>query len=584
MTPEKLPIHPLTGLEYLWKLLRFSVDRHPVVLANFALAAVSVLLDLLAIASVMPLTLAATGKEISSDSAWIRPWDWTGVKPTLSAYLLFFAAAFTLRLITQFLNQVTSITTGKKIQADLSSGAFSRVVSDMSFREIDSRSAGYFISLAGDETARAGAMMISVNQLVATVLLSGVYFAALLYISSWLGIGVIAFLVIVMITMRSSLARIQQLSARQLTEAKAAHSVFLDALNGLRSIRALSAESFVVSRYTEIIYRYTGTNARLEILSFASKVFPAIVLLVCASAVTAAGYLDFKDVSKIALLVTAIACLLRFFPAAGQVLSLLIKLSSDLRAASDVTVLLEESGPAGFRHGKSPAGNVQLIQFSDVSFCYTASRPVLRRFNVKICAGKSYAIIGPSGSGKSTVFDLLLGFYESDSGVILVNEIPVGELDSRMVRSKIALISQQVAILNDSVANNIRFGSTATEEDIRKACKAVCIDEYIDSLEHGYETRLSFHGSNLSGGQRQRIAIARGLVRHPDVLLLDESTTGLDVDVRDRVVDNIIDIFRTKIVIFSTHDKDVIERVDEVIQLPGIVASPDIRTVSGKVV
>lgn len=558
-----------SGFTYLLNLLRFCVRGHPVILANLALAGISVLLELLAIASVMPLTLAAAGKQVPPESIWVRVFDVVGAKPTLSASLLFFCFVFALRLLTQFLNQVTSISMGKSIQADLSSQAFSKIVEEMSFKEIDSKSAGYFISLAGDETARAGSIVISFNQLIAATFLAALYFVAMFYFSLWLGIGVAAFLGVVALALRRTLTQIQGLSAKQLLEAKAAHSIFLDTLNGLRSVRALSAESFVTSRYSEIIHRYTATNFWLEVFGFTSKFFPALVLLACISAVTAAGYLSITDTSKIALVVTALACLLRFFPAAGQVLSLVVKLLTDLRAASDVTSLLR--APNVVAEGPPPAGtdSVRSIEFSQVYFAH-ASRPVLSGFNARIEAGRSYAVVGPSGSGKSTIFDLMLGFYEPDAGEIVIDGVPLRKRNRRQVRSRFALISQQVAILNDSVANNIRFGYPATDDDVKAACAAVCIDSYIEGLPDGYETLLNFQGSNLSGGQRQRIAIARGIVRRPDVLLLDESTTGLDQDIRDRVVDNIIRTFKSRIVIFSTHDQDVVARADETIRIPSI--------------
>jgi ABC-type bacteriocin/lantibiotic exporter with double-glycine peptidase domain len=563
----------MTGHAYLWNLLRFTVKRHPVILANFALAAASVVLDLIAIGSIMPLTLAAAGKAIPSDSIWTSMWEAVGMRPTLPSYLLFFSLVFALRLITQFVNQATSIKLGKKVQADLSSQAFSKIVDQMSLREIDAKSTGYFISLAGDETARAGTILISLNQLVAAAMLATLYFAAMLYISTLLGLAVIIFLGVVTLALRPTLSRIRNLSSRQLTEAKAAHSVFLDALNGLRSVRALSAELFVISRYSEIIHRYTDNNSRLEILGIASKILPALVLLACISTVAIAGFLDFTESAKIALAVTALACLLRFFPAAGQVLSLFVKILTDLRAASDVTTLLEGPRPVPERSRIIKASRIQRIDFSEVTFSYSPFKPILRNFSAKLEEGKCYAVVGPSGSGKTTIFDLILGFYEPEFGTVLVDGVPLKDLDNKSVRSRIALVNQQTSILNDSIANNIRFGRSATDEDVRKACEAVCIDEYIEGLECGYDTQLSFQGANLSGGQRQRIAIARALLRKPDVLLLDESTTGLDEVVRARVIQNIIRGFSAQILVFSTHDPSVTAQADEIIRIAPVPAS-----------
>ena len=557
------------SIDYLVRLLRFCLRQHPIMWANVGLAFLSVLLELAAMASLIPISLIAAGEQIQAGSTWAKLFEYLNAKPTFASALLYFVIVFTLRLITQFLNQATSVFVGKRVQGDLSSRAFQRIVQDLSLREIDARSAGYFISLAGDETARAGGIVIVVNQLLATALLATVYFAAIMYVSWWLGLGVAGFLILVFLSLGGTLRKSQMLSARQLDEAKIAHSIFLDALNGLRSVRALSAETFVTSKYERIIHQYTTTHFFIDTLAFTAKLIPALILLVCIAVAAAAGYLNVGSASALAIMVTSLAFLLRFFPAAGQVLSLLMRLLADLRAASDVTHLLDTSATAQQASARRKLdGKVESLELRQVSFSYTPSQPVVQGFSTTLLRGRSYAFVGPSGSGKTTLFDLLLGFYAEDSGEVLVNGIPVQEIDGRQLKSRVVLIGQQVTILNDTVANNIRFGAVASDAEVKAACAAACIHSYIEGLPQGYETTLSFQGTNLSGGQRQRIAIARGLLRQPDVLLLDESTTGLDAQTRDRVIDNIMKKYSDRIVVYSTHDKDLISRVDEVILLP----------------
>ena len=439
----------------------------------------------------------------------------------------------------------------------------------MSLREIDSKSAGHFISLAGDETARAGAIISALNQFLSVTLLATAYLTVIFYFLQWLGVAVVIFLVVTLVSLRGTLRRSQMLSARQLEESKIAHSVFLDALHGLRSVRALSAESFVTSKYDQIIKRYTRTHFIIEVLGHAAKVVPALILLLCIGLAAAAGFLDISEPRKLAVVVTALALLLRFFPAAGQTLSVAMRLLADLRAASDVTHLLDSNAATS---GSLPRtvfeGRLERLELRQVNFSYKPTRPVLQNFSAAFQRGRSYALVGSSGSGKTTVFDLLLGFYAPDSGEVFANGIPMREMDSRRLRSRVILVGQQVTILNDTIANNIRFGSTAPHADIKAACIAACIDDYIEALPRGYEAVLSFQGANLSGGQRQRIAIARGLLRNPDALLLDESTAGLDADTRDEVIRNIMTLYRDRIVVFATHDRDLVSRVDEVILLP----------------
>jgi ABC-type bacteriocin/lantibiotic exporter with double-glycine peptidase domain len=477
-------------------------------------------------------------------------------------------------LITSFLNQATSVYLGKRVQADLSSRAFERFVTEMSLREIDAKPAGHFITLAGDETARAGSIVTSVNQILGSSLLALAYLTAIVYFSAWLGAAVVLFLGIAFLSLRGTLRRSQSLSTRQLGEAKVAHSVFLDALNGLRSVRALSAEAFVTSKYRDIIRRYTMTHFGIETLGFAARLVPALILLVCVGAVAATGRLSVAGPEQLAVVVTALAFLLRFFPASGQVLGLFMRLLADVRAAADVTHLLgrERGAPRAPRHDITKKG-VRDIELRQVWFGYKRAQPVLRSFNATFRRGRTYALMGPSGSGKTTIFDLLLAFYAPDSGSILLNGNPIEVADSAELRKHMVLVGQQVAILNDTIANNVRFGSTADIAEVERACEAVCLDSFINALPQRYDTVLHFQGSNLSGGQRQRIAVARALLRNPQVLLLDESTTGLDAETRDSVVRNIIARYSDRIVIFATHDKDVASCVDEVVSMPSYADS-----------
>jgi ABC-type bacteriocin/lantibiotic exporter with double-glycine peptidase domain len=557
-------------LDYLNRLLAFCIRQHPVILMNFVLAAFSVALELAAIASLMPLSQMAAGGELPPNGKWARLFATFDIQFTVTAAVLWFVVVFCLRLVSQLANQIIGVRIGKQVQAELSARAFERIVKYTGLREIDSKSAGHFISLAGDETARAGAVAIAISQFFEALLLACVYYLAMFFVSVWLGIGVAVFLAIVVVSLRGTLRRSQALSAKQLIEAKIAHSVFLDTLNGLRSVRAMSAEAFVTSKYDRIIRQYTRTHYGIDTLSFAAKAVPAIIMLMGIGTVAAAGYLEMGSATALSIVITALAFLLRFFPAAGQVLGLFMRILNDLRAASDVTHLLDEPEEVAVAGNlETLTGPIETVELRNVRFAYAPGLEVLRDFSMTLTRGRSYALVGPSGSGKTTLFDLLLGFYATEGGEILINGRPVAKLEPTQLKRRVVLVGQQVNILNDTVANNVRFGHESSDAQVRAACVAACIDADIMELPQGYDTVLNFQGSNLSGGQRQRIAIARGLLREPALLLLDESTTGLDSATRDRVIDNVLRACREFIVLFSTHDKEVMSRVDEVIRLTG---------------
>lgn len=171
------------------------------------------------------------------------------------------------------------------------------------------------------------------------------------------------------------------------------------------------------------------------------------------------------------------------------------------------------------------------ISFSEVEFAYNSrlSSPALRGINFTAKCGQKLAIVGPSGAGKSTLFHLLLGFYEPQAGQILLNDFPLSQMRLRDIRSHIAIVAQDPVLFSASVAENIAFSRPdASRDEIIAAARQAEADSFIAELAQGYDTRVGEKGVRLSGGQRQRIAIARAILRNPDILLLDEATSALD--------------------------------------------------------
>jgi ATP-binding cassette subfamily B protein len=148
-----------------------------------------------------------------------------------------------------------------------------------------------------------------------------------------------------------------------------------------------------------------------------------------------------------------------------------------------------------------------------------------------VARGETVAIVGPSGAGKSTIFNLLLRFYDPQSGIVAVDGLSVADVDPRALRSRIALVPQDVALFDETVADNIRYGRPgASDVEVKRAAAAAQADGFIGALPQGYATRLGERGVTLSGGQRQRIALARAILIDAPILLLDEATSALDAE------------------------------------------------------
>ena len=179
-----------------------------------------------------------------------------------------------------------------------------------------------------------------------------------------------------------------------------------------------------------------------------------------------------------------------------------------------------------------------LLTLTDVTFAY-ASRPeipALDGVTLQIQSGESVALVGPSGAGKSTLFDLVLRFYDPQSGSLALDGVDIRELDPQALRSHIAIVSQQPTMFTGNVWDNIRYGRPdASDEEVRDAAEAAYASEFIEKLPEGYDSYLGESGIRLSGGQKQRIAIARAILKDPEILLLDEATSALDAESERKV-------------------------------------------------
>jgi ATP-binding cassette subfamily B protein len=196
------------------------------------------------------------------------------------------------------------------------------------------------------------------------------------------------------------------------------------------------------------------------------------------------------------------------------------------------------------------------IDFNAVDFCYPsrAGTPALLNFSLNIESGETVAFVGPSGAGKSTTFQLLLRFYDPDSGSITLDGIDIAAADPADVRSMIGVVPQETIIFGTSAMENIRYGRPeASDAEVHSAAQAAAADEFISRLPEGYDTFLGEKGTRLSGGQRQRIAIARAILKNPPILLLDEATSSLDAESERLVQEALEQLMENRTTIIIAH-------------------------------
>ena len=211
------------------------------------------------------------------------------------------------------------------------------------------------------------------------------------------------------------------------------------------------------------------------------------------------------------------------------------------------------------------------IEFKNVTFGYSEDEGnVFENFNLTIPSNKKVAIVGKSGQGKSTIFNLLLRYFEPNSGVILVDDNPINDFDEESFHQNIAIIRQDPFIFNKTILENFHIiDPYISLNKIRKACKLAEIDEYIMSLPDKYDTKIGEGGVNLSGGQKQRLAIARALLKDSRIILFDEATSALDNENQNKIKLAIDNLVKNHTIVIVAHrlstiiDADIIYLIDD---------------------
>ena len=429
---------------------------------------------------------------------------------------------------------------------------------------------GHFLTLAGDEANRGAQIVTALMKLVPFMVLFLLYIMALIYYSWQIGVGLFGFALLALWLLRGAFHKSHLLGQRQQLESRTLNTHFLDSLSSLRSVRSFNAEQFVSSRYEQMIGQYAQTSFSIDTLNALAANAPALLLMSLLLGGAAVGATSGWLAANMAVLLASAVMILRLLPLANQALDAALRLTADLKAAQNVLDMLAAAAEKERIDDNEEDVDepIHRIDFQNVSFRYSAdTAKVLDNFDLSLVAGKSYALTGPSGSGKSSLIDLLLKFFDPDSGVIRVNGKDVAVISSASLRSRIILSEQAARLFYDSVLHNVQFGYDYTHEQVWEALATVGLKPFLKSLPQQVDTLLDYQGSNFSGGQRQRVALARAVLRPAEVLVLDESTNALDAITRERVVSNLITAYRDKILIFVTHDATVIERVDHVIHL-----------------
>jgi len=220
------------------------------------------------------------------------------------------------------------------------------------------------------------------------------------------------------------------------------------------------------------------------------------------------------------------------------------------------------------------------VQFKDVNFSYDPEKELIRDLNFTANIGDTIAIVGQTGAGKTTLVNLLMRFYEVDSGEILVNDKNIREYNRKELRALFGMVLQDTWLFSGSIAENIAYGKpTATREEIEQVAKEAHVHHFITTLEHGYDTQINEESSNISQGEKQLITIARALLTNPKILILDEATSSVDTRTEARIQTAMAHMLEGRTAFIIAHRLTTIKNATTILVMSnGIVAESGTHT------
>jgi len=348
-------------------------------------------------------------------------------------------------------------------------------------------------------------------------------------------------------------------------------SIAIEFINGIRTVQAFSTQDFERKRFYQASYKVVSTSTKAALAwsvirplaeGLATTILVGMIILGITVFVA-------NGTIQTASLLTFLFILFRLVPSIQEMSGDLAKISSFEGSMDNVKELLKTENKPYLQNGKAQfLGLKKAIEFVSVDFGYDSSDLVLHNITLTIEKGQTVALVGASGAGKTTLADLIPRFYDPTQGKVLIDGVDLREFDINSVRRKMAVVSQDTFIFNTSVRNNIAYGTEgADNEAIQEAARLANALEFILEMPEGFDTQLGDRGVRLSGGQRQRIAIARSLLRDPEILILDEATSALD-SVSERLIQESLEKLSVgRTVIAIAHRLSTIVRADKVVVL-----------------
>lgn len=374
---------------------------------------------------------------------------------------------------------------------------------------------------------------------------------------------------------------LKRANKRALQELSHVYDRLEETFSGLKVIKAFTGEAHERSRFHRSAKQYYRRSMRIAFYdSLVSPLTESLGVAMMLAAVLAGGYLVLNEKTQLFGLTIsdeplshgAMTLFYGFLAGASDPIRRLSMIFNGLQRAAAATehlyeLLDRETQVADPSVPVALPERLGRIQFRDVSFAYKTDEPVLRQVSLTIQPGETIALVGPNGCGKSTLMNLIPRFYDPVQGSVAIDGVDLRNVRLRDLRRHIGVVTQETMLFDESVAANIRYGApSATQEQIELAARRAHAHSFItQKLSHGYDTLVGTGGNRLSGGQRQRIALARAILRDPQILILDEATSQIDVKSEQLIHEVLAEFIQGRTALMITHRSSTLALADRIV-------------------
>ncbi len=342
-----------------------------------------------------------------------------------------------------------------------------------------------------------------------------------------------------------------------------------ETVGGYKVVKVHNGEQYEIDRFTSMSRRLRGYSMRMTVSGgLAQPLTQFLASIALAVVITIAVVQSSSDQTTVGGFVAFVTSMLLIISPLKHLMDVNQPLQRGMTAAELIFGLIDEpSEPEG--GGRPLERSTGEVEFRDVSFSYGTSGPMQRQtldhVSFRIAPGEMVALAGPSGSGKTTLVNLLPRFFDPSGGEILVDGVALPEYGIHALRSQIAMVSQDVVLFNDTVAQNVAYGQTPGRERVEAALRAANLWDTVAAMPNGVDTLIGDNGMMLSGGQRQRLAIARAIYKDAPILILDEATSALDSESERHVQAALETLMKGRTTLVIAHRLSTIERADRIL-------------------